>query len=49
MIAIDTWALMAIVNLNFGDCFAYYVAEADACRLLYVGDAFSETDQESAL
>ena len=30
--------------LNFGDCFAYEVAEEHACRLLYVGDDFSKTD-----
>src|SRR5208282_137424 len=28
--------------LNFGDCFAYEVAKEHACRLLYVGDDFSE-------
>jgi ribonuclease VapC len=35
--------------LNFGDCFAYEVAKEHACRLLYVGDDFSQTDIESAL
>jgi ribonuclease VapC len=30
--------------LNFGDCFAYEVAKAYDCRLLYVGDDFSRTD-----
>ncbi|UVK37915.1 type II toxin-antitoxin system VapC family toxin [Mesorhizobium sp. AR10] len=35
--------------LNFGDCFAYEVAKAHACRLLYVGDDFSKTDIESVL
>lgn len=32
--------------LNFGDCFAYEVAKEHACRLLYVGDDFSQTDVE---
>ena len=36
-------------GLNFGDCFAYEVAKEHACRLLYVGDDFSNTDIESAL
>ncbi len=36
-------------GLNFGDCFAYEVAKAHDCRLLYVGDDFSKTDVESAL
>jgi ribonuclease VapC len=31
-------------GLNFGDCFAYEVAKAHDCRLLYVGDGFSKTD-----
>jgi ribonuclease VapC len=35
--------------LNFGDCFAYEVAKENACRLLYVGDAFSRTDVVSVL
>jgi ribonuclease VapC len=35
--------------LNFGDCFAYEVAREYACRLLYVGDDFAETDIESVL
>ena len=34
--------------LNFGDCFAYEVAKAHECRLLYVGDDFTRTDILSA-
>ena len=36
-------------GLNFGDCFAYQVAKERACRLLYVGDDFAETDIEGVL
>jgi ribonuclease VapC len=36
-------------GLNFGDCFAYEVAKAHSCRLLYVGNDFSKTDLDSAL
>lgn len=36
-------------GLNFGDCFAYDVAKEHACRLLYVGRDFAQTDVESAL
>ena len=35
--------------LNFGDCFAYEVAKERDCRLLYVGNDFSQTDVEGAL
>ena len=35
--------------LNFGDCFAYEVARAHDCRLLYVGEDFARTDIEAAL
>jgi ribonuclease VapC len=35
--------------LNFGDCFAYEVAKEHACRLLYVGGDFAETDIEGVL
>lgn|ERR1700733_10616214 len=35
--------------LNFGDCFAYEVAQEHACRLLYVGNDFSKTDIEGVL
>lgn len=34
--------------LNFGDCFAYALAEERACALLYVGGDFGETDVVSA-
>ena len=36
-------------GLNFGDCFAYDVAKEHACRLLYVGRDFAQTDVERAL
>jgi ribonuclease VapC len=36
-------------GLNFGDCFAYEVARAHDCRLLFVGNDFSKTDVESVL
>lgn len=36
-------------GLNFGDCFAYEVAKAYDCRLLYVGEYFSKTDVEGVL
>jgi ribonuclease VapC len=36
-------------GLNFGDCFAYEVAKAHSCRLLYVGNDFSQTDLDSVL
>lgn len=36
-------------GLNFGDCFAYALAKSRACRLLFVGDDFAQTDIESAL
>jgi len=36
-------------GLNFGDCFAYEVAKERGCRLLYVGDDFTQTDLEAAL
>lgn len=32
--------------LNFGDCFAYEVAKQHGCRLLFVGEDFSQTDLE---
>jgi ribonuclease VapC len=31
-------------SLNFGDCFAYEVAQEHACPLLYVGADFAKTD-----
>jgi len=35
---------IASASLNFGDCFAYAVAEEYGCRLLYVGNDFDKTD-----
>lgn len=35
--------------LNFGDCFAYQLAVANGCPLLFVGQDFSRTDIASAL
>jgi ribonuclease VapC len=35
--------------LNFGDCFAYAVADERGCRLLYVGEDFARTDVQGAL
>lgn len=36
-------------GLNFGDCFAYALAEQLNCPLLFVGDDFSRTDIRPAL
>jgi ribonuclease VapC len=36
-------------RLNYGDCFAYEVAQRYGCPLLYVGDDFAKTDISSAL
>jgi ribonuclease VapC len=36
-------------RLNYGDCFAYEVAQRCGCPLLFVGDDFSRTDIQSAL
>lgn len=36
-------------GLNFGDCFAYALANETASPLLYVGDDFAATDLPSAL
>jgi len=35
--------------LNFGDCFAYEVAQLHGCPLLFIGDDFAQTDIVSAL
>ncbi len=35
-------------GLNFGDCFAYALAEQNDCPLLYVGEDFAKTDIRSA-
>jgi len=36
-------------GLNFGDCFAYEVAQQYGCPLLYIGNDFAQTDIASAL
>ena len=36
-------------GLNYGDCFAYVLAQARRCPLLHVGNDFSKTDVQSAL
>lgn len=36
-------------SLNFGDCFAYALAEERALPLLYIGDDFARTDIVAAL
>jgi ribonuclease VapC len=36
-------------GLNFGDCFAYELAKANDCPLLYVGGDFARTDIRGAL
>jgi ribonuclease VapC len=36
-------------GLNFGDCFAYAVAQEHDCPLLFVGDDFARTDLAAAL
>jgi ribonuclease VapC len=36
-------------GLNFGDCFAYEVARAHSCALLFVGDDFAKTDLEGVV
>jgi ribonuclease VapC len=35
-------------RLNFGDCFAYALAQATGDSLLFVGDDFSRTDIPAA-
>ena len=35
--------------LNFGDCFAYALADSAQCPLLFVGGDFARTDVRSAL
>ena len=36
-------------GLNYGDCFAYQLAMAQGCALLFVGNDFSQTDIVSAV
>lgn len=48
--AYGQWGKGALeAGLNFGDCFAYEVARANQCRLLYVGADFQKTDIGRAL
>jgi ribonuclease VapC len=35
-------------GLNYGDCFAYALAQQRACPLLFVGDDFAKTDIAAA-
>ncbi len=35
-------------SLNCGDCFAYELAKTNGCALLFVGDAFAQTDLQRA-
>lgn len=36
-------------GLNLGDCFAYEVAKAHSCALLFVGNDFARTDLDAVL
>jgi ribonuclease VapC len=36
-------------GLNFGDCFAYALANERSCPLLFIGNDFSRTDVRSVL
>jgi ribonuclease VapC len=48
--AYDSWGKgVHPAALNFGDCFAYELANEHGCRLLYVGADFAQTDIESVL
>lgn len=40
---------MDAAALNFGDCFAYALANETAAPLLYVGDDFTATDLQPAI
>lgn len=47
--AYDRWGKgVRPAGLNFGDCFAYALAEATPCALLFVGEDFARTDIQSA-
>jgi ribonuclease VapC len=35
-------------GLNFGDCFAYQLAQLHDCALLFVGNDFAKTDVKPA-
>ena len=48
--AYDRWGKgVHPARLNFGDCFAYALAEERGCPLLFVGGDFSRTDILSCL
>jgi ribonuclease VapC len=48
--AYDRWGKgIHRAGLNFGDCFAYEVAQSHDCRLLYVGEDFTKTDVKGVL
>jgi ribonuclease VapC len=48
--AYETWGKgVHAASLNWGDCFAYEVAKAHGCPLLYVGEDFAQTDVAPAL
>jgi ribonuclease VapC len=40
---------MHAASLNFGDCFAYELAQRYGCPLLYIGNDFAQTDIASAI
>lgn len=47
--AYDQWGKgIHPAGLNFGDCFAYALARAQDCPLLFVGEDFSQTDVRPA-
>lgn len=49
-LAYDRWGKgVSPAGLNFGDCFAYELAKANDCPLLFVGDDFGRTDVKAAL
>jgi ribonuclease VapC len=48
--AYETWGKeLHRAALNFGDCFAYALAEERGCPLLFVGRDFAATDISTAL
>ncbi len=48
--AYDRWGRgVHPARLNFGDCFAYELAQSFDCPLLFIGDDFSKTDIRAAL
>lgn len=48
--AYDRWGRgVHQARLNFGDCFAYELAQSRNCPLLFVGDDFARTDIRAAL